>query len=851
MDSQFSQRVKDILGYSKEEAIRLGNSHISPEHLFLGILRDGEGVAVEILLNQGIDLLVLKGSIEKSIRVDSPVAMADHEVIPLLRSTERILKLVYLEAKSLKSNTIDSEHLLLAILKDENALVTRFLSELDVDYNSFRRAVETEISPSAKADFPREEDDEGQSFGGMGKGQSSSQSSKPSSETPVLDNFGIDLTKAAEEGRLDPVVGREREIERLAQILSRRKKNNPVLIGEPGVGKSAIAEGLALRITKKNVSRVLFNKRVVALDLASIVAGTKYRGQFEERMKAILNELSKNDNIILFIDEIHTIVGAGGATGSLDAANMLKPALARGEIQCIGATTLDEYRQHIEKDGALERRFQKVLVEPTSIDETIHILHNIKERYEEHHNVNYTDDAIEACVKLTARYISDRHLPDKAIDALDESGSRVHISNIVVPEKILGLEKQLDDTKKEKMMAVKNQNFEKAASFRDKEKDLQDQIEVEKKKWEKELSVNRETVDAEKVAEVVAMMTGVPVQRIAQTEGTRLLKMADELRGSVIGQDEAIRKVVKSIQRNRAGLKDPNKPIGTFIFLGPTGVGKTQLAKVLAKFLFDSTDNLIRIDMSEYMEKFSVSRLVGAPPGYVGYEEGGQLTEKVRRRPYSVVLLDEIEKAHPDVFHIMLQVLDEGQLTDSLGRRVDFRNTIVILTSNIGTRQITEFGHGVGFDTNAKKASRDEQTKSILQKALQKTFAPEFLNRIDDVIMFNSLGKEEINKIIDLELKGLYERVRSLGYQLKISNSARDYIAEKGFDATFGARPLKRAIQKYLEDPMAEVLIKAELKEGDIIYVGFNSARSEIKIKLQKKKETPLELPKPNDTTLN
>ena len=845
MDSQFSQRVKDILGYSKEEAIRLGNSHISPEHLFLGILRDGESVAIEILMNQGIDLMVLKGSLEKSIKVESPVPVADHEVIPLLRSTERILKLVYLEAKALKSSTIDTEHLLLAILKDENALVTRFLSELDVDYQSVRKMVETE-SPTSKADYPRDEDDEGQSFSGPGKGQGSTPSSaKSSSDTPVLDNFGIDLTKAAEEGRLDPVVGREREIERLAQILSRRKKNNPVLIGEPGVGKSAIAEGLALRIIKKNVSRVLFNKRVVALDLASIVAGTKYRGQFEERMKAILNELSKNDNIILFIDEIHTIVGAGGATGSLDAANMLKPALARGEIQCIGATTLDEYRQHIEKDGALERRFQKVIVEPTSIEETIHILHNIKERYEEHHNVIYTDDAIDACVKLTNRYISDRHLPDKAIDALDESGSRVHISNIVVPEKILSLEKQLEDTKKEKMLAVKNQNFEKAASFRDREKDLLDLIDQEKKKWEKELAVNRETVDADKVAEVVAMMTGVPVQRIAQTEGTRLLNMADELKGSVIGQDEAILKVVKSIQRNRAGLKDPNKPIGTFIFLGPTGVGKTQLAKVLAKFLFDTTDNLVRIDMSEYMEKFSVSRLVGAPPGYVGYEEGGQLTEKVRRKPYSVVLMDEIEKAHPDVFHIMLQVLDEGQLTDSLGRRVDFRNTIVILTSNIGTRQINEFGTGMGFETNAKKATRDEQTKSILQKALQKTFAPEFLNRIDDVIMFNSLGKEQINKIIDLELRGLYDRVKSLGYQLKIATAARDFIAERGFDANYGARPLKRAIQKYLEDPMAEVLIKANLKEGDTINVGFNSAKSEIKIKIHKKQ---LELPEKLDT---
>ena len=838
MDSQFSQRVKDILGYSKEEAIRLGNSHISPEHLFLGILRDGEGGAIDILLNQGIDLMVLKGSLEKSIKVETPVSVADHEVLPLLRSTERILKLVYLEAKALKSTTIEAEHLLLAILKDENALVTRFLSEMDVDYLSVKRMVEAG-SPSAKADYPRDEDDEGQGFGSPGKGQGGGAptSQKSSSDTPVLDNFGIDLTKAAEDGKLDPVIGREREIERLAQILSRRKKNNPVLIGEPGVGKSAIAEGLALRITKKNVSRVLFNKRVVALDLASIVAGTKYRGQFEERMKAILNELSKNDNIILFIDEIHTIVGAGGATGSLDAANMLKPALARGEIQCIGATTLDEYRQHIEKDGALERRFQKVLVDPTSIEETIEILKNVKDRYEDHHNVTYTDDAIVACVKLTNRYISDRHLPDKAIDALDESGSRVHISNIIVPEKILELEKELEDAKKDKMTAVKNQNFEKAASFRDREKDLLDGIDAEKKKWEKELAVNREIVDEEKVAEVVAMMTGVPVQRIAQTEGTRLLKMADELRGSVIGQDEAIQKVVKSIQRNRAGLKDPNKPIGTFIFLGPTGVGKTQLAKVLAKFLFDTTDNLVRIDMSEYMEKFSVSRLVGAPPGYVGYEEGGQLTEKVRRKPYSVVLLDEIEKAHPDVFHILLQVLDEGQLTDSLGRRIDFRNTIVILTSNIGTRQIAEFGHGIGFDTSAKKSTRDEQTKSILQKALQKTFAPEFLNRIDDVIMFNSLGKEEINQIIDLELKGLYDRVRSLGYQLKIAPAARDYIAERGFDANYGARPLKRAIQKYLEDPMAEILIMAGQSDGDTINVGFDSGKSEIKIKIKKKKK--------------
>jgi len=838
MDAHFSQRVNDILGYSKEEAIRLGNSHISPEHLFLGILREGEGVAVDILLNNGVDLLMLKGSIEKSIKADKPVAMADNEILPLLKSTERVLRLVHIEAKALKTRVIDTEHLLMAILRDESNLVTRFLTELDIDYSLVKKAVEAG-NPAAQADYPRDEDDEGM-FSGPGQGKQSQggqQAQKSSSETPVLDNFGIDLTKAAEEGRLDPVVGREREIERLAQILSRRKKNNPVLIGEPGVGKSAIAEGLALRITKRNVSRVLFNKRVVALDLASIVAGTKYRGQFEERMKAILNELAKNDNIILFIDEIHTIVGAGGASGSLDAANMLKPALARGEIQCIGATTLDEYRQHIEKDGALERRFQKVLVDPTTIEETLEILNNIKDRYEDHHNVTYTPDAIEACVKLTNRYISDRNLPDKAIDALDESGSRVHISNIIVPEKILTLEKQLEDTKKEKSSAVKNQNYERAASYRDKERDVLDLIEAEKKRWEKELAMNRETVDAEKVAEVVAMMTGVPVQRIAQTEGTRLLQMGEELKGSIIGQDQAIAKIVKSIQRNRAGLKDPNKPIGTFIFLGPTGVGKTQLAKVLAKFLFDSTENLIRVDMSEYMEKFSVSRLVGAPPGYVGYEEGGQLTEKVRRKPYSVVLLDEIEKAHPDVFHILLQVLDEGQLTDSLGRRVDFRNTIVIMTSNIGTRQLSEFGTGVGFETSAKRTTRDDQTRSILQKALQKTFAPEFLNRIDDVVMFNHLSREDIDKIIDIELKGLYDRIEALGYRIKLSTAARDFMAERGFDIQYGARPLKRAIQKYLEDPLAEVIIKASVSEGATINVGYTRGKEELSFRVGTKKD--------------
>lgn len=839
MDSRFSQKVKDILTYSKEEAIRLGNSHISPEHLFLGILRDGEGFAVDILLNHGVDLVMIKGSVERSIRVEDPVPVSDNDILPLLKSTERVLKLVHLEARALKSEVIDTEHLLLAIMKEENSFVTRYLAEINIDYQVVRAMAESETQVP-RADFPREddEDDSGYQKGGSGKGGQSQPGSphqtKSSSDTPVLDNFGTDLTRAAEENRLDPIVGREREIERLAQILSRRKKNNPVLIGDPGVGKSAIAEGLALRITQRKVSRVLFNKRVVTLDMASIVAGTKYRGQFEERMKAILNELSKNENIILFIDEIHTIVGAGGAAGSLDAANMLKPALARGEIQCIGATTLDEYRQHIEKDGALERRFQKIMVEPTTIEETINILHNIKERYEDHHNVTYTEDAIEACVKLTNRYISDRHLPDKAIDALDESGSRVHISNIIVPDRILSLESKLEDTRKDKMNAVKNQNFEKAASFRDKEKELLDQIEVEKKRWENDLSENREIVDEEKVAEVVAMMTGVPVQRIAQTEGTRLLNMGEEMTKSLIGQDDAIKKIVKAIQRNRAGLKDPNKPIGTFIFLGPTGVGKTQLAKVLAKYLFDSAENLIRVDMSEYMEKFSVSRLVGAPPGYVGYEEGGQLTEKVRRRPYSVVLLDEIEKAHPDVFHILLQVLDEGQLTDSLGRRVDFKNTIVIMTSNIGTRQLKDFGSGIGFDTAAKK-SQDDFAKSVIQKALHKTFAPEFLNRIDDVIMFGSLTRENIHTIIDIELKGLFDRVLGLGYNINLTDTAKDFIADKGFDTQYGARPLKRAIQKYLEDPMAEIIIKSNLAAGDSLIVDLNEEATDITIEVKKK----------------
>ncbi len=836
MDAKFSQKIKDVLAYSKEEAARLGNSYVGTEHLFLGILREGEGMAIDVILALNLGISDIKRNIESMIKSNKPLPLAETDNIPLYKSAERALKLIYLEAKSFKSETINTGHLLLSILKDENSLVTKIFLDNNVDYYMVRSEMQ-KIIPKAKSDFPDEESKppfEGSSGGGAG---GSSASSKSSSETPVLDNFGLDLTKAAEENSLDPIIGRDKEIERLAQILSRRKKNNPILIGEPGVGKSAIAEGLAMRIIQRKVSRVLFDKRVVTLDLASIVAGTKYRGQFEERIKAILNELAKTNNVILFIDEIHTIVGAGGATGSLDAANMLKPALARGEIQCIGATTLDEYRQHIEKDGALERRFQKVMIEPTTEEETIQILNNIKERYEDHHNVLYTEEAIDSCVKLTERYISDRHLPDKAIDALDEAGSRAHISNIVVPDRIIKLEEQIEETKKEKIKAVKNQNFESAANYRDKEKDLIETLEEEKRKWEKELTKNKETVDENMVAEVVAMMSGVPVQRIAQAEGARLIKMGEELKNKVIGQADAIDKIVRSIQRNRAGLKDPNKPIGSFIFLGPTGVGKTQLAKILSEYLFDSQSAMIRIDMSEYMEKFSVSRLVGAPPGYVGYEEGGQLTEKVRRKPYSVVLLDEIEKAHPEVYHILLQVMDEGQLTDSLGRRVDFRNTVIIMTSNIGTRQLKEFGQGVGFSTQAKQESMNDYSKGIIQKALQKTFAPEFLNRVDDVVLFNTLSRDDIHKIIDIELKGLYDRVLNMGYHIKISNAAKDYIADKGYDTQFGARPLKRSIQKYLEDLMAEEIIKAEIKEGDTIVVNYSKKNDHITIKVQESQQ--------------
>lgn len=851
MDSKFSQRIKDVLSFSREEAVKLGNSEIGTEHLFLGILREGEGLAIEILLSFEINLTELKEIIENKIKTDKILSINDIDSIPLLKSAEKVLKLVYLEAKALQNDKVDTGHLILAILKDGTSYVTQTLEELHIDYHMVKNAIEQDTVKNQGDEPPFGDDEGGAERFGNPQGGGSHPVQKSNSDTPVLDNFGIDLTKAAEENRLDPIIGRNIEIERLAQILSRRKKNNPVLIGEPGVGKSAIAEGLAIRIITRKVSRVLFGKRIVTLDLASIVAGTKYRGQFEERMKAILNELSKNADIILFIDEIHTIVGAGGASGSLDAANMLKPSLARGDIQCIGATTLDEYRQYIEKDGALERRFQKIMVEPTTPDETIDILNNIKDRYEDHHNVTYTQGAIDACVNLTMRYVSDRYLPDKAIDALDEAGSRVHISNINVPDKIIKLEKDIEIIRQEKKKAVKSQNFESAANFRDKEKKCISMLDEEKERWERELVKHREIVDEENVADIVAMMTGVPVQRIAQAEGSRLLKMKDEIRSNVIGQDEAIDKIVKSIHRNRAGLKDPNKPICSLIFLGPTGVGKTQLAKVLAEYLFDSVDSLIRVDMSEYMEKFSVSRLVGAPPGYVGYEEGGQLTEKVRRKPYSIILLDEIEKAHPDVFHLLLQVLDEGRLTDSLGRRIDFRNTIIIMTSNIGTRQLKDFGQGVGFTTSSGSYSHDDYAKGILQKALKKAFAPEFLNRIDDVVMFNSLKREHIHKIIDIELRGLHKRVSDLGYELKISPAAKDFIAEKGYDIQFGARPLKRAIQKYLEDEMAEVIIKLDLAEGDLIKVGFNKKEEKIKIDIERsqkkleggKEDKPIALP--------
>ncbi|MCH5328051.1 MAG: ATP-dependent Clp protease ATP-binding subunit [Coprobacter sp.] len=831
MERNFSQRIKDVLGYSREEAERLQSHYIGPEHLLLGILRDGTGRAIDALHHLGVNSRTLKLAVEEVLK-EMPEQPAGGEFI-ISKSTDKVLKMSILEARLLKSAETDTEHLLLAILKEPGTVASNILKSNEVEYadvlNFLKKSPEENLSPRAGADFTDDDEDDIEDEKSYRSEQNRPASegsfSQSSNDTPVLDNFGTDMTKAAEENRLDPVVGREKEIERLAQILSRRKKNNPVLIGEPGVGKSAIVEGLALRIVQRKVSRVLFDKRVVSLDMASIVAGTKYRGQFEERIKAILNELAKNPNVILFIDEIHTIVGAGGSTGTLDAANMLKPALARGEIQCIGATTLDEYR-NIEKDGALERRFQKIMVDPTTPEETLQILKNIKERYEDHHNVIYTPEALEACVKLTDRYISDRNFPDKAIDALDEAGSRVHISNIVVPKEIEELEKKIAATSEDKIKAVKAQNYELAASFRDKTKEYQAELEATKRRWEEQIQEKREIVDEEKIAEVVAMMSGVPVQRIAQAEGSKLLQMSDVLKHAIIGQDEAVDKIVKAIQRNRVGLKDPNKPIGTFMFLGPTGVGKTHLAKILAEFLFDSKDALIRMDMSEFMEKFTVSRLIGSPPGYVGYEEGGQLTEKVRRHPYSVVLLDEIEKAHPDVFNLLLQVMDEGRLTDSLGRRVDFKNTILIMTSNIGTRQLKDFGHGVGFST-ATKDSKDF-SRGVIQKALNRTFSPEFLNRVDDIIMFDQLTKEAIYQIIDLELKGFYQRVEAMGYKMVITDEAKDFIASKGYDAQFGARPLKRAIQKYLEDEMAEMIIRATVNEGNTIIVGFDSQSQQI-----------------------
>ncbi len=855
MEAKFSQRVKEVISYSREEALRLQNDYIGVEHLLLGILREGEGLAVKILNYLGADLSELRKSIELSLKSNENKSK-NLENIPLIKQAERILKITYLEAKVFKSDLIGTEHLLLSILKDEDNIATKALNKFNVNYDNVRNELQSIINDNPHTDeklgsingeFPRgsiDDDDEmDEKGGGFGGGTTNKKQGDSKSKTPVLDNFGRDLTRLAEENRLDPVVGREKELERIAQILSRRKKNNPILIGEPGVGKSAIAEGLALRIVQRRVSRALFNKRIVTLDIASLVAGTKYRGQFEERMKAVLNELEKNQDVILFIDEIHTIVGAGGASGSLDASNMFKPALARGEIQCIGATTLDEYRQYIEKDGALERRFQKILVDPTTPEETVDILNNIKSRYEDHHIVIYSDEAIKSCVSLTQRYISDRCLPDKAIDAMDEAGARVHITNIHVPIEILNLENKIEEVKQGKTSSIKSQKYEEAAKYRDMERKLQDELEKEKKRWEEEAKVNREIVSEENVAEVVAMMTGIPVQRIAKNEGERLLNMEEEIGNLVIGQQESIKKVVRCIQRNRAGLKDPNKPIGTFIFLGPTGVGKTHLAKILSRYLFDSDEALVRIDMSEYMEKFAVSRLIGAPPGYVGYEEGGQLTEKVRRKPYSVVLLDEIEKAHPDVFHLLLQVLDDGILTDSLGRRVDFKNTIIIMTSNIGSRQLKDFGQGVGFSTNAKQSRASDFARGVIENALKKAFAPEFLNRVDDVVLFDSLKREDIHKIIDIELKGLYKRVADMGYEIDVTVEAKDFIQEKGWDEQFGARPLKRAIQKYIEDPLAEEIIKSNFAENDIIVIGYDTKKQDLVIKIKSKKKEKVKKP--------
>jgi len=844
MEAKFSNRVKEVISLSREEALRLGHDYIGTEHLILGMIREGEGVAVSVLKKLGVPLDQLRGEIEKISK-----GTATHEIknlanIPLTRASEKTLKITYLEAKVFKAQLIGTEHLLLSILRDPDNLATQILNKFDVAYDVVKEMLEyqhDQATASSDTDDPDDDSSKMFSSGASGAGAGKEKKGAEKSRTPVLDNFGRDLTKLAEDNKLDPIVGREKEIERVAQILSRRKKNNPILIGEPGVGKTAIAEGLALRIIQKKVARVLFGKRVVTLDLASLVAGTKYRGQFEERMKAVMNELEKSADVILFIDELHTIVGAGGASGSLDASNMFKPALARGEIQCIGATTLDEYRQYIEKDGALARRFQMVMVDSTTVDETIQILDNIKEKYEDHHHVSYTKEAIEACVKLSDRYISDRFLPDKAIDVLDEAGARVHINNIHVPEEIVKFEAAIEDVKKEKNRVVKSQKYEEAAQLRDKEKKLIEQLDLAKTRWEEKTRTEKYTVTEDNVADVIGMMTGIPANRIAQKESNKLLGMAEQLSGKVVGQEEAIKKLVKAIQRTRVGLKDPKKPIGSFIFLGPTGVGKTELAKVLATYLFDKDDTLVRMDMSEYMEKFSVSRLVGAPPGYVGYEEGGQLTEKVRRKPYSVVLLDEIEKAHPDVFNILLQVLDDGILTDGLGRRVDFRNTIIIMTSNIGVRDLKDFGAGIGFATNAKRDNEEELMKSTIQSALKRAFSPEFLNRLDDVIVFNSLKREDIHKIIDLTLGKLFTRIAALGYNVELTEKAKDFLAEKGYDQQFGARPLNRAIQKYLEDAVAEEILKGEISEGGIIMADYEGTGETLTIKVKKAKASSKE----------
>ena len=820
-NNRFSPKVKEIISHSREEALRFGHYYIGTEHLLLGVLKDADSLAMRVLRSLRVDAHQLQLAVEDSIHQNTDTLPTAYNIgnLPLTRQAEKVLKVTFLEAKLLKSEIIGTEHILLSVLKHQDNLAARVLADFDVTYEGFKTELEyvgSEINPDIVADMPDFEDDEDEArAGGEGGNAGRSGRSKGKSHTPVLDNFGRDISKLAEEDKLDPIIGREVEIERVSQILSRRKKNNPILIGEPGVGKTAVVEGLALRIYQRKVSRTLFNKRIVMLDLAALVAGTKYRGQFEERMKAIMTELEKSRDVILFIDEIHTIVGAGGATGSLDASNIFKPALARGELQCIGASTLDEYRQYIEKDGALDRRFQKVVIDPPTPEEAVHILRNIREKYEEFHNVDYSDEAIEACVKLSDRYISDRFLPDKAIDVMDEVGARVHLKNIHVPKHIVELEDEIEQTKEHKNQAVRDQEYEKAANFRDRESKLIRQLEQAKKQWEEESKTKRYPVEESDIAEVVSMMTGIPVSSVAEKENRKLLSMTTDLQGEVIGQDEAILKITKAIQRNRVGLKDPNKPIGSFIFLGPTGVGKTELAKVLARHLFTSEDSLIRIDMSEYMEKFAVSRLIGAPPGYVGYEEGGQLTEKVRRKPYSVILLDEIEKAHPDIFNILLQVLDDGQLTDGLGRKVDFKNTLIIMTSNVGARRLKDFGQGVGFATNARQKNAETDAKNVIQGALKRTFSPEFLNRIDDVVVFNSLEQEDIFKIIDITLKDLYKRMGELGYQLELDETAKTFLAKKGYDPQFGARPLNRAIQKYLEDPLAEFILNNQEALGD------------------------------------